>query len=389
MRAHLDIFDRAHAYVEHCRRHHSRQPKRASLCLAWWGLLHSLSREKRFSSEGKEFRVAMVIDGGLGDNLLHIRYIKDFCSQYGPFHLDVYSSLDPLVARTLFGGITNVASVRSGRVEDVYDLILYSLLVPMTVSYCKERLDKLASPALKTYVESLERFKAKNSHWFAFQQYGMAGILNYARITGTKREALPYMIGDLQLKTKPFLELELTRPDFPWGAKTFVTVSRGSGATQESTKLWPVHRYDECPRLLRRRFPGVIFVQTGDKHEKKLEVDYDLRGKTSFEELAVLMRDAALHISSEGGTVHLRHLLGGGPSAVFFGPTDPSFYGYAENCNLRAEECTPCEWVQLDWQKRCCRGFGVCRALEMLETEEVVQKIIKHPKALEALCKIS
>lgn len=390
MRASLDIFDRAHAYVEHCRRHYSRQPWRASLSLAWWGLLHSLSREKSSSpSYGKDLRVALVLDGGMGDNLLHIRYIRDLCSQCRPFHLDVYSSLSPQIAQKLFGGIEHVASIRNGRVEENYDLILYSLFVPMTVVCHKERFDKLASRALKAYVESLERFKAKNPHWFIHQKYSMAHILSYARLAEIKREKLPYMTGELPPKAEEFLELELPQPVFPWGTRRFVTISRGSGAEQESTKLWPVHSYNKVMSLLRARFPGVIFVQTGKLYEKKLEADYDLRGKTSVEELAVLMRNAALHISSESGTVHLRHLLRGGPSVVFFGPTDPIFYGYEENCNLRAEDCMPCEWVQLDWQKNCCRGFGACRALEALKAEDAVQRILKHPNISETLCKMS
>ena len=196
------------------------------------------------------------------------------------------------------------------------------------------------------------------------------------------------MTGDLCPEAAESLQLDLPAPALPWGGRPFVTISCGAGAGQESTKLWPEHRYGELMQLLRAQFPGILFVQTGMENEAKLDADCDLRGKTSFKELAALMRGAALHISSEGGPVHLRHLLQGGPSLVFFGPTDPVFYGYPENCNLRTQVCTPCEWVQRDWQKQCLRGFGHCRALDSLEASAVVQKIMKHPQISEALCKM-
>ena len=390
MRAPLDIFDRAHTYVEHCRRHYGRQPRRASLAIAWWGLLHSLSRRKKSSGlHDKELRVALVLDGGMGDVLLHHRYIKDFCAQCGPFCLDIYSSISVDVAQKLFGGIPYVNAVCGGRMEETYDLILYSLLVPMTVFRDEKRFEALASPSLKSYVAALENFKERNPQWFAQQDYFMADIVNYARILEIKRTDLPYLTGNLKPIEDASLEFEMPQMAFPWGTRAFITVSRGTGAEADSTKLWPEEYYAELLCKLRERFPEAVFVQIGKLQERKLDADYDLRGETSFEELAALMQSASLHISSEGGTVHLRHLLRGGPSVVFFGPTDPSFYGYLENCNLRAEICTPCEWAQRDWTQRCVRGFSACEALENLSPESVAEAMLKQANISEALCRMS
>jgi len=390
MKAPQDIFDRAHAYVEHCRRHYSRQPRRASLAFAWWGLLHSLSRGKKKSElHGEELRVALVLDGGMGDVLLHSRYIKDLCIQCGPFCLDIYSSISVDVAQKLFGGLQYVNSVHGGRVEEPYDLILYSLLLPMIVFRDEKRFEALATPSLKSYVASLENFKERNPQWFVQQEYFMADIVNYARILGVKRRELPYLTGNLESSENAPLEFDIPPMKFPWGTRTFITVCRGTGTEKNSTKLWPSAYYDALLRKLREHFPEAVFVQTGKRHEMKLDTDYDLRGKTSFEELAALMQSASLHISSEGGTVHLRHMLRGGPSVVFFGPTDPTFYGYSENCNLRGEGCTPCEWAQRGWQKNCVRGFSSCKALDELLPEIAFDTLLKQTNIKEALCKIS
>ena len=389
MRLSSDIFDRAHSYVEHCRRHYSRQPWRASLSFAWWGMLHSFCRTRTDSGlHGEELRVALVLDGGMGDVLFHIRYIKDLCAQCGPFSLDVYTPLSPCIIQKLLDGAVHVRAVRKGKVKEAYDLIIYSLLMPMTVFFDARRVEKLASPALKAYVAALESFKADNPQWFKQQEYFMADILNYARILEKKRAEFPYMLGSIRPQAEECVDMSLSAMDFPWGERPFITVSRGAGGDADSTKLWPEEKYDTLMCLIRERFPKAVFVQTGKAGEAKLEADCDMRGKTTLDELTALMARADLHISSEGGTVHLRHLLRGGPSVVLFGPTDPAFYGYPENCDLRAAECLPCEWAQREWQKQCVRGFDQCRAMEALQPDFVFKEMLEHPQIREALCRM-
>lgn len=83
-----------------------------------------------------------------------------------------------------------------------------------------------------------------------------------------------------------------------------------------------------------------------------------------------------MHIDTEGGLVHLRHALGGGPSVVLFGPTSPQVYGYKENLNLRSDKCSvPCEWVVDDWLTRCPRRTDKHLCMCSLSPEYVAEQI--------------
>ena len=102
-------------------------------------------------------------------------------------------------------------------------------------------------------------------------------------------------------------------------------------------------------------------VQLGfseDRCPKFNNIDIDLIGKTSLEEVKIILNNSIIHIDGEGGMVHLRHALHGGKSIVLFGATSPEFYGYSENINLRGDGCSHwCEWITENWQAKCARGY--------------------------------
>ncbi len=96
-------------------------------------------------------------------------------------------------------------------------------------------------------------------------------------------------------------------------------------------------------------------MQIGDESCVELEnIDLNLCGKTSFEEMLVILHNAKIHIDGECGMVHLRHFMEAKPSVVLFGPTNESFYGYPENVNISARPCgATCDWLQLKWHDFC------------------------------------
>jgi len=166
--------------------------------------------------------------------------------------------------------------------------------------------------------------------------------------------------------------------------RTYITVQRGVDETcqsRKSTKLWPKTYYDELIRRIHAEFPSLAIVQVGRENPESdlVGVDIDLRGKTGFEELKIVLKQSALHIDGECGMVHLTHALGG-RSAVFFGPTSIDFFGYPENINVKAKDACPswCEWVTDDWQAQCLRGFDVPPCMERLTPELFFEAIREH-----------
>lgn len=390
MRRSQDLFDRAHKYVEHCRRHWADQPVRAAWNIGLWGFMHMFGSGKntRKTASVSVPKVAFILDGGLGDTLVNAFFLRDFFLQCGPMQLDICTEYPQVFQAYLAGGDITARRISADPPDDDCDLILYCLLVPSVVHCNKTRVNHIGSPQLNAFVNDLETLQKKEPVWFNMQDHFMGAILAYGRLQGRTRAQLPYMAGsleptDMPMPTGPLPELKI--PEFSDG-RPFITVHRGSGSCITSTKLWSDSGYDALLTRLRHRFPGTPLVQVGHDNEILLDVDIDLRGRTSLTQLATLMRDASLHIASEGSTVHLRHILCRRPSVVFFGPTDPDFYGYAENLNIRFPYCRSCEWVTRDWQQSCARGFSSCRCLEKLTPEKVWQSMEQHAPLLEDLC---
>ena len=162
--------------------------------------------------------------------------------------------------------------------------------------------------------------------------------------------------------------------------RKYISIHRGKGITSPHdacSKLWSINKYEHLCRLLTQKYPDYPLVQLGAPHEKELKpVNQQLVGKLNIAELKVILKNAALHIDSEGGLVYLRHALHGGISAVIFGATSPDVYGYRENINLTSKACPgACEWLRNDWESTCLRTSEKFICLAKLTPEDVFQAI--------------
>ena len=165
--------------------------------------------------------------------------------------------------------------------------------------------------------------------------------------------------------------------------KKFITFSRECGQMlfdAESTKMWPLSHYDRLVKLLKQETNEYKIVQIGSStvYSKLIEnIDIDLRGKTSLEEVKVILKHSSLHIDNDSGMVHLRHALHAGPSVVMFGPTDIDIYGYPENINIKSKNCRcfPCEWITHDWNSICINTDNPHACMRSIKPEDVMGKI--------------
>jgi ADP-heptose:LPS heptosyltransferase len=163
---------------------------------------------------------------------------------------------------------------------------------------------------------------------------------------------------------------------------SFIVLNRSvdsSNKSTESTKLWPSLYYVKLVNKIKEN-NNINIIAVGPKNGSEVYLGnvIDLRGKTSFNELKALLKNARLLISSEGGMVHLRHAMNQKVSCVLFGPTSLPFFGYKENINITSEVCPldHCEWVIEDWQTRCLRtDCSYCSKLQDISPDQVYEKI--------------
>ncbi|MFQ6778252.1 MAG: glycosyltransferase family 9 protein, partial [Alphaproteobacteria bacterium] len=158
----------------------------------------------------------------------------------------------------------------------------------------------------------------------------------------------------------------------------YITFQTGCGKrTNGNIRNWSIENYNKLVQLLHKKYPEYKLVQLGIENTDYIdETDLDLRGKTNFNDLLVLLKNAKLHIDIEAGCVHFRHFLCAKPSVVLFGPTNKDFFGYPENMNISANVCSGCEWVHNNWNNFCVKNDSKTAVCMCTITPNMVMKNI-------------
>lgn len=396
----LPFFDKASHQVEKLRSAFPSHPRLAALRLAAWALGRAVSGHVIGevtlippSRRKGDSRLAFLLRGGIGDIIINLSWLDALTALPGSGRaVDIYTNTPKDVMRALCRNMPCVAEIRSLKEHvpfERYDAVFDVMQNPQLKAVCWERLEKMSS-ALYDYAQRLLRFQAAHASFYLDENQAMG--IHYADVMGGGRRRQPDFDGSLHLKDSDFT---LTCVDIPkvrekFGlARPFVTLQREAGSCADSLKLWSAEKYRELLHAMETRFPAYDLVLIGSDGSVDLAGDAcvkDLRGKTSFEELMVMVKEASLHIGGEGLIPHLRHFLRAGSSVVLFGPSCARMLGYPENIALSGTECpNGCEGIMQTWQQTCLKGHAYCRSLEQIQVEDVLRacgKVLVHEDAM-------
>ena len=374
---------------EQCHDKYRDRPWKANFHFWFWhlGQLFSFERPMRPKSDNV-CRVGFLLKGGVGDILISLNYLQNFQRFLGGhFAFDLYVQEKEghcEIVQTLCREQHFVKQVLpTSQVKRYYDLYIELVRYPDILYFNGLKIRSL-NPQLHQWCLVVDQFRKDNPFAYRYGTHGEFIGRNMATLQGRNR-LQQADIGHLVqvesvLQPKILVDPHETLNKFSLGHTRFMTLHRGIGHREgnDATKLWPQKHYEKLVRLIKERKPDVCLVQVGSKERLSIDgVDKDLRGKTSFEELMVLMRHASCHIDGECGLVHLRHFLRGGTSVVLFGPTAKHFYGYEENINIQSDACPGgCEWMTADYRTRCPRGLKDNECLSKLSPEMVLDHVI-------------
>ena len=333
--------------------------------------------------------IVFSISGGLGDFLLGLNLV---------YHVYLYLMDSPVQIKIHFHSSIVLKSFcknmpwiaqSSTSLRSLHgDLLVEIRNFPCIINMDKKKV-KNYGVKLQKLISLWKNFYIHNRKYFDYSpQLDSLGHI-HGQISGSKRINEGDIGGLLNMNETYKLHIPITLNEeevlkkYCLSGKKFITFQRGLGTFDEgtiNTKLWPAKYYDKLTETIKMHFPLLITVQLGTDrlgvNNDFKYIDINLRGKTNLEELTVLLKHAALHIDCEGGLVHLRHALKGGPSVVLFGPTSPEVYGYSENLNIRSQACpTPCEWVTNDWLTRCPRRHEKHICMESLTPQDVFSRM--------------
>ena len=377
-----------------------RSPRQTALRMIWWNtkilIKHVPSQKEMISSklpllDENKFNVGFVLGGGIGDMLMNTNYIAYFRRRYGcpEMNIDVYLPCNEDTASAfLEPGLTcdRFFPVDLGCPER-YDLFIRCTdRYPHVVFYNSERIKNFQN-ALLEYISVCQAFLRKYPKLILEQPHhdGRSGDMCLAE--GKKRLQQPDIDGLLGIGTEYLVPIHVHQDEQKYLTelglenRPFITLHRGTGDMKiESVKMWPLAYYNDLVGMLKREYPDIPLVQLGinaNRCPAMNGIDINLVDKTTLEDVKVLLHNALLHIDCEGGYVHFRRALGGGPSIVLFGPTSLELYGFQKNINIRGDGCQKaCEWSAKGWYwDRCLRNIYPPPCMASIYPEQVMAEI--------------
>jgi hypothetical protein len=149
-------------------------------------------------------------------------------------------------------------------------------------------------------------------------------------------------------------------------------IERGERKQNAWSKNWFIDRWTKILEFLRSA--GYEVIQLGVPDDGYIPGAIDLRGRTTLTEAAAILRNAVLHLDTEGGLVHLARAMGT-KSLVLFGPTPIEFYGYNDNINIRAGECRNCWASHPGWLLSCPLGHKRPLCMDAISTQTVIDAL--------------
>ena len=395
-------------------------PRQAALRLASWGIrslfkprLFEVDDALRSTEEARSDGAAKLLfflRGGLGDVAMAATYLKELrrFSECDACRFLVAPTNSLAATRSIFRGFQNVevvdlasnieAKMFDERLLSGVDAWIDLIRFPALKRWNPETFALLA-PKLGAYFERIERFNKERAKLTLTEPNVDYVKVAFSLANGQNRRSQPDFDKALEMgdATRPLMTVDETAFDVlaknGLDGRPYLTLQRGVDVSYQganNTRMWPKPYYERLIETIKMNFPELTIVQLGkaDPASDLTGVDVDLRGRTTFEELKVLLKNSALHIDGECGMVHFAHSLNS-RSAVFFAQTNVDFCGYPENINVKVDGVCPisCEWVVDDWQDRCPRGFEAPPCMTRLTPEfffdairPTLREIVERPK---------
>lgn len=353
------------------------------------GLYHEIY-EKVNEFDGAGFRLAVSATGGMGDYIVLINYLH---------HLRELIAIDTMRIDLFFpNGIKTAKYIikedkcfhlHEGFVKEQrkYDLVLEVSRFPLVLYANREKILRYC-PWIMEYIGVLKKFEWEHEEFVKRIPYYDGISATYCIENHQIRLQQPDVDRYLNIgvEYRYPIRIDLDENEFLERVhlknRRFLTIHHGCDSDYDTNvKLWDVDNYRILVKKLKKEHPEIVIVQMGISKERFPEiedVDVQLVGRTTLEEVKTLLKYSSLHIDNEGGMVHLRHALGGGKSVVAFGPTSKAFFGYPENSNVSSEVCQDgCEWVVDGWTEQCVRSNGKAECMKQLSVEQIYQEAHK------------
>lgn len=210
--------------------------------------------------------------------------------------------------------------------------------------------------------------------------------VNYMGCMVQNRRYNPFHIADVYRNFEPGLSLEdMNGFNIDTSAEEYADkLLINSGVTEDTPivafqpaasnrkRIWPAQNFSRLAEMLSKTGFKVVILGTGEERYIASEIKarnpevIDLTGKTTFQQLAALLRRCKLLVSNDTGTVHLASAVGVKVTGLYMChacPIETGPYGEGHITVSPVIDCFPCNW------KEACQFDYKCR--EYITPEDV------------------
>ncbi len=340
-----------------------------------------------------QLRVAVLLYGGLGDYIVSKVWLHYLHEKYDVSYSDIalyVHEKDVASVQSVYRDVIPEAQVRALDLqnpklipEEEYDAVFWLNMVPAVVAWNEVAVQK--NGLLYDYMRRVIAFGTEHykANLFASQRYYEViqhlDKIRYIQFADLFDE---FLISD-EFPCEYSVDEGRVLSELGLAGKRYITLNTGLNAEYRKKKngrAWDIRCWKRLAELIRVEYPEVMIVQLGLSADvEDIGADVNLCGRTDVDQLKVVLRHAFLHADYEGGLVHLRHVMHGGPSVVMYGPTSMERFHYAENIGIRSDACpVACEWKYKDWFATCHNEEHLYICMKSITPERVFEKVKEY-----------
>ena len=348
---------------------------------------HSLRQEfnkkKLFSNSASSIFICISITGGIGDVICIARWIRQVKERFGQLIIiDVFYT-SPQKTRFILepNGVREVVSdLIFRRLSFSYDAVLTvnQFIISHDSKFKTERILSIA-PDFYYFIKNI------NKSLIPYQKYidyhpTLDGLFADLLVEEglTRKDFLSVISGfDAPNPKLPFeLPDDFFLKEVGLNDCQYITIHDGWDGTSNKasvrpTKSYPIDLFAKAITLIKNHYSNIKIVQLGFNNGSVIPgIDINLRNSTRLAQDALILKQAKAHIDIEGGLVHLATSLGT-PCVVMIGPTNFSYYGYAENKNIKSKECGNCMHVTDTANEFCPLNYTPIKCMPSILPSEI------------------
>ena len=380
-------------YIEECRKRirsyserKNASPKKIALKFIFWNIKYIFSHYKNKKSKFKDniFHIIIHPKGGVGDFVYTAKYVYCLKKKFQEeIEISILIDSNNEAANFLWSNAKYINTIIENENYKNHDCEIEIVRFPIIKQIDKKRFEHIASNELKNYLETISNFYIENPLFFLSDYLGK----EYSMLQARSRENQADIENILDMSETNEFNINISENNevlkkFGLVKDQYIILQTGSGhhfKNENDMRQWPQEYYKELTKKIKSINPFIPVIQIGEAFQKNIEyTDINLIGKTSFNEMLILLKNARLLISQEGGIPILRHFVSQKPSCVFFGPTDKNFYGFKENINISPKISCECEWLTSNWYQKCIKRNSSVSCLWSIKPDNVIEKIRQY-----------